>query len=327
MSLVVAALLTIAVSGSAPAADRDDVVANITDERIPESSALVQSTVDPDLAYTVNDSGDGPYVYVLDLASGDVVGVTTLADVEVTDVEALAIGADDRLYVADVGDNAAERDDLALHALDQPGRGDLTVAVQTYPIRHRGGPQDVESLLIDPADGTAYLVIKGLLGGEVRRLPDLLEGRRVVSRPVADIAVPGLVTDAAYLPDGSGVVLRTYVGAVVYAMPGWEPLGEVRLPVQRQGESLAVVDGGPILYVGTEGLPSPIRQVRIPRDIWRELHPAPVEAVAGSDDAVGTQPTTAAGDSTSSVAVVAGSAGLVAVLGTLWLLTHHRRKR
>ncbi len=176
-----AVLLTGLTGAPAPAADRDDVVATITDQRVPESSALVQSTVDPGLAYTVNDSGDGPFVYVIELASGDVVGVATLGGVEVVDVEALAIGADDRLYVADVGDNAAQRRDLALHALDQPVRGDVTTSVQTYPIRHRGGPQNVESLVIDPGDGTTYLVTKGLLGGEVRRLPELREGRHAVS--------------------------------------------------------------------------------------------------------------------------------------------------
>lgn len=318
--LTTAAVLVGLAGAPAQAADRDDVVATITDERIPESSALVQSTVDADLAYTVNDSGDGPYVYVLDLSTGDVVGVTTLAGVEVADVEALAIGADDRLYVADVGDNAGERRDLALHALDQPGRGEVTAPVRTYPIRHQGGPQDVEALLIDPADGTTYLVTKGLLGGEVRRLPELREGRRVVSRPVPGAAAPALVTDGAYLPDGTGVVLRTYVGAVVYSMPGWEEVGEVDLPLQRQGESLAVIDGGSTLYVGTEGLPSPIQRVRVPREIWRALHPVPVEA-ADRDAEPGTA---VPEDGPGPVVAVLGSTGLLVVLGTLWLLARRR---
>jgi len=321
---IAAALLTWLAGAPTQAADRDDDVATITDERIPESSALVQSTVDPRLAYTVNDSGDRPYVYVIELASGDVVGLTTLGGVDVVDVEALAIGADDRLYVADVGDNAAQRRDLALHALDQPRRGDVTTTVQTYPIRHGGGPQNVETLLIDPASGTTYLVTKGLLGGEVRRLPELREGRPAVSRPVAGVGVPGLVTDGAYLPDGSGVVLRTYGGAVVYAMPGWEEVGEVQLPPQRQGESLAVIDGGPIMYVGTEGLPSPIQRVRIPGEIWRELHPVPAEAV-GRDVERPVSPT-ATDDGVSPVAAVVGSTGLLIVLGLLWSIVHRRRR-
>ena len=321
--ILTAALLGCLTGTPAQAADRDDVVATITDERVPESSALVQSTLDPELAYTVNDSGDRAYVYVLELTTGDVVGVTTLDGVEAVDVEALAIGADDRLFVADVGDNARERRDLALHALEQPGRGDVTARVRTYPIRHRGGHQDVETLLIDPADGTAYLVTKGLLGGELRRLPDLRERRRVASRPVAGPDIPGLVTDGVYLPDGSGVVLRTYGSAVVYALPGWEEVGSVELPAQRQGESLAVVDGGPTLYVGTEGLPSPIQRVRIPSEIWRALHPLPVEAVGRE---AGAAPTTTGEEGLDSRMVALGSTCLLAVLGLLWLITQRRHR-
>ncbi len=130
------------------------------------------------------------------------------------------------------------------------------------------------------------------------------------------------MTDGAYLTDGSGVVLRTYDGAVLYAMPGWEEVGEVQLPPQRQGESLAVIDGGPIMYVGTEGLPSPIQRVRIPAGIWRDLHPVPVEGVGGDvEDPV---PATSTGNGVSPVAVVLGSSGLLIVLGVLWSIVHRR---
>ena len=98
MNRVRSAAAAVAVAGAAflvgpvsPASGDDDVIATITDERIGESSALVQSTVDPDLAYTINDSGNDTVVYVLQLASGEVVGTATL-DVDAEDTEAMAIG-------------------------------------------------------------------------------------------------------------------------------------------------------------------------------------------------------------------------------------------
>ncbi len=50
------------------------------------------------------------------------------------DTEALAIDRDGTLWVADTGDNRGQRNDAALYALPEQGRGDHTVTAQRYPI-------------------------------------------------------------------------------------------------------------------------------------------------------------------------------------------------
>jgi hypothetical protein len=257
--------------GAAAAADGDDVVATITDQRVTESSGLVQSTRDDALAYTVNDSGSAPVVYVVELASGDVVGTATLRHAGLVDTEALAIGADQRLYVADIGDNEGLRRHVDLYAIDQPGRGDVTVPAVRHRVRYNDGPRDAESLVSDAVDGSFYIVSKGLLGGGLYRLDSLRPGGVTAARPVEGVAVPGLATDAGALGDRGGAVVRTYSHAYVFAVPGWELLGSVELPEQRQGETVAVIDGGPAIYVGTEGLPSDLVHVTLPADAWRQL--------------------------------------------------------
>jgi hypothetical protein len=253
-------------------ADDADVAATITDDRIPESSGLVQSSRDPGLAYTVNDSGSGPVVYVLDLATGDVVGTATLADVELVDAEALAVGADRLLYVADIGDNQAERRSVDLYAIQQPGRGDVTVPAARHRLRYADGAHDAESLVSDAVDGSFHLITKGLFGGDVYRLGELRSGDDVtVARRVEDAAMPKLATDADVFADSAAAVVRSYGSAYIYALPQWQLVDSVKLPRQRQGETVAVIDGGPRFYVGTEGLPSPLHELSVAPDTWREL--------------------------------------------------------
>src|SRR5690606_27001595 len=130
------------------------------------------------------------------------------------------------------------------------------------------------------------IVTKELLSGRGLRLPAPLRSDRVnVARPIRGVSVPGLVTDGAYLPDGSGVLLRTYGDVAVYATPGWRELGTVVPPPLRQSESLAVMDGGRSALVGTEKLPSPIVEVPVPKRLWSQLHAGP-DRSGGPDSGV-----------------------------------------
>jgi hypothetical protein len=122
--------------GLASAADGESVVATITDRRLSESSGMVQSTADPELAYIVNDSGNAPVVHVVELATGNVVGTARLA-AQLVDSEALAIGADERLYVADIGDNAAVPRALRRRPPRRRGPG-LRRRGRLLPHRHQG---------------------------------------------------------------------------------------------------------------------------------------------------------------------------------------------
>ncbi|MET1134301.1 MAG: hypothetical protein ABWX60_12845, partial [Aeromicrobium sp.] len=112
--LLVALIVVVLVASLVDRAEAatDEPVAVLGDARITESSGLAVSSSHEGLAYTVNDSGNAAEVFAVDLATGDVVGVTTVR-ATFRDVEALAL-RDGTLWIGDVGDNRAERDDLAL---------------------------------------------------------------------------------------------------------------------------------------------------------------------------------------------------------------------
>ena len=79
-----------------------------------ESSGLVDRG---DVVYTNNDSGDDAVIYGVDAGTGRTVSRTTYDD-EVTDVEAIAPGADGTVWAADTGDNRENRDDVAVYRVD-----------------------------------------------------------------------------------------------------------------------------------------------------------------------------------------------------------------
>ena len=97
------------------AAGAEDTVAfSIEDRRITESSGLARDEANG-LYWTVNDSGDGGIAYALD-DRGRTEGTLEFR-VDPVDVEAVAFHQG-RLYVADIGDNRARRDNVTVYFFD-----------------------------------------------------------------------------------------------------------------------------------------------------------------------------------------------------------------
>jgi hypothetical protein len=246
---------------------------SFTGTRIYESSGLVDTGR---LVLTVNDSGDGPYVYAVDRRTGDTVGVTTYSSRPPTDVESMAPGAGGSVWVGDTGDNRANRDSIAVYRLPAVTAGNHTVVAPRFELRYSDGPRDAETLLVRPGSERVFVVSKSVFGGTVYRAPRQLSRHRPnLMRPVA--AVDCLVTDGAFFPDGRRVLLRTYGTASVYTFPGFRLVGTVQLPSQPQGEGIAVGADGEVL-ISSEGVHAAVLEVRLPRSL---THPGVGTAPAG----------------------------------------------
>lgn len=249
----------------------------LDDPRVTESSGLTLSQDDPDLAYTVNDSGNADAVYAVELSTGDVVGVTTVVGTPWVDTEALALH-DGTLWVADVGDNAGVRDEIALYSLPEPGRGDARVTAQRHPLRHADGPVDVESLAIDPVSGRMVLVTKQLLEGTLLGLAPDPPVDEVTVLDELDGSALSLATDAAWSPDGRHVVVRNYGEAQVLDADDRSVVATFELPDQPQGETLAVAPDGRSIVIGTEGRPSPLLRVALDQSASASMQRAATDA-------------------------------------------------
>lgn len=253
--------------GASTAADADEVF-RFQDPQIVESSGLV---VQDGLFLTTNDSGDTGRVFAVDPDTGRTVGVTTWSE-DPVDVEALAPGGNNRVWVGDIGDNPAERESV-LVARVAVGLGERTGAAATYELRYPEYAADAETLLAHPVTGRLYIATKGVLGGELFAAPEQLDpdrSHRLTSLgPILPIA-----TDGAFFPDGEHLVLRDYGRAVVYTFPGLERVGDVALPDQEQGEGIAVDARGRV-FVSSEGQRSPVYEVPLPAELRDRVVPDP----------------------------------------------------
>ena len=273
-------LAAVAVAAAAVVADpapRVEEAFRFADRDIAESSGLA---VQDGLVLTVNDSGDGPVVFAVDPATGETVGRTTYTSDEVEDVEALAVAPDGTVWVADIGDNGADRVTIVLYALPPVGRGDRTVDAPRYDLAYRDGPRDAETLLVDPRDGRLYVVTKGLFGGGVFAAPrQLEEGTTHLLRPVG--AVDGLLTDGVFAADGSRALLRGYGRLYVADTDSWRYLADMPLPDQRQGEAVTLTEDPEEVLVSSEGARTAVLVVPLAEQVVRALAEEDLEKAAG----------------------------------------------
>jgi hypothetical protein len=236
---------------------------------LPEASGLAASRQTPGRFWSHNDDGV-PELFALDEA-GRVTGRITLAGAKVEDWEAVAVGpcpSGSCIYVADIGDNDAERDRITIYRMAEPAEANGTVKVTdilhaTYP----DGAHDAESLLVTP-DGRLHIVTKGDTGPvSLYRFPsELRSGTTLRLERVGeprDAHVPkedDRITDGAVSPDGEWIVLRS-TQALTFHRTGrllsgdWHPAGRVTLAAigEPQGEGVTFASNESVYLAGEGG--------------------------------------------------------------------------
>jgi hypothetical protein len=323
-AVVAAALLCLAVPASAQEVPGSEVVLRLQDPRIVESSGMALSRRHPGVLWTHNDSGDRARLFAVG-ADGRTRATLTLAGVAARDWEALAAGRDDQgrpaLFVGDIGDNNGVWPEVAVYRVAEPAAlRDATVAAVRYRLRYADGPRDAEALLVDPRANRLYVATKSVNGGGLYQAPARLRTDQVnLLRRVA--RVPPIVTDGSFAPDGHSFVLRDYQGAFVYTAPG-RRVGAFELPIQYQGESIAVASDGRSVLAGSEGADSEVWRVPLPASILARVTPAtrPRAGVAPPGQPASGGPTWAA------TAVLGVAAGALVLLAALAFLGRARRR-
>ncbi|CAB4689300.1 MAG: hypothetical protein F2667_01635 [Actinobacteria bacterium] len=251
---------------SAPA-DSGSEVFSFQDPAIVESSGLV---VADGLFVTTNDSGDTGQVFVVD-GQGRTVGLTRWSERPV-DVESLAPAGRGRVWVGDIGDNAAARVSVSITRVPV-GRGGRDEPGTTYDLVYPDGATDAETLMTDPTTGRVYVASKTFFGGTLYQAPSRLSEQRPNRlRPIGDV-LP-IATDGAFFPDGRHLVVRSYTSAEFYSFPDLTRIATVDLPAQQQGEGLAVDDRGRV-FLSSEGQYSPVLELPLDRALRAELAGAP----------------------------------------------------
>jgi hypothetical protein len=254
-------LVAVVFLGIAPtvAVAEDTLAFTIKDARITESSGLA---VDPtgNLYWTVNDSGDRGVAYGLGL-DGTVQGTLNFR-AQPQDVEAVAV-YEDRLYVADIGDNNRDRDFVRVFFFTNPRANGLTVTYHAYDFSYPDGPHNAETLLVDDS-GRLFIVTKGRNGAiyEAPAKPD----RQGVNELEKVGSAPGAVTDGTFLPGGQRIALLTYTSVEVIDATTYEVVASTPIPDLPQPESLTLSLDEKSLLIGSEGKKSKVYSVPVPSE-------------------------------------------------------------
>lgn len=272
------ALLVLTGASPATAADGDgDQGFTIEDPRITESSGLAASRQHPGIYWTHNDQDTGTYLYAVDSSTGKTVARVTLSGVGTQrDVEAIAIGPDNQIYVGDIGDNdGVTWPYVWIYQLPEPKElKDQTIRATQYVVKYSDGSRDAESMIVHPKTGRVYIIDKQEDGGHLYEGPAKLSASGTnVFKPAA--AVDLWATDAAFSPDGQQLAVRGYFGGIWYDWNGGDLKrgGRISVPLG-QGESVSYSTDGTKLMLGSEGAGSEVVAEDAPGDSGTSKSPS-----------------------------------------------------
>ena len=198
----------------------------ITSPELTEVSGLTAATVVRGGWWVLNDSGNTPELHLIS-GKGKLLQTVRVSGASNVDWEDLASapGANGRrtLYVGDIGDNDAVRDDLVVYRVPEPSRGARTRAADGVPVPLPRRPPQRRGALRRPGVGAHLRADEDAepRGRADRALPlpaaaapgharDAREGRRPLREARRAAAAQ---TGAAVSPDGTRLAIRTYTDA------------------------------------------------------------------------------------------------------------------
>jgi hypothetical protein len=268
-----------------------------TKRNLRESSALAMARDRPDLLFTINDSGNEPILFAIDMTGADR-GAWTVRNAKNVDWEALAIGPCSEsgpahcVYIGDVGDNDAHHRTRTVYRVPEPPGQDSsfsgTTTAEHVTFTYPDGPHDVEAMYV-AGNGDTFLITKRALQTASKRLRQALVFRipasawaskkDVVSELVDSLSIiPGsaplrTITDASLSSNGHWVAVRTYTQLFVYvadpttgrintsappAICNLVPLGEA------QGEGVTWIAESGRFAFSSEGRDAPLHFANCP---------------------------------------------------------------
>lgn len=255
---------------------KHELVCEIKDKAVQESSGLAASARHPGELYTVNDSGSQPVIYRFDL-KGRIRNKVRLTGTQNVDWEDLA-QARGQLFVADIGDNLARRKSIEIAQVSERDAERAEARPKLYSLTYPDGPRNAEAFAVDPMSGDFWIVEKvngksGVYWAAAPR-PGKVELSRVGTVTLGSI-IPGsrLVTGMCFSGDGKDVFVRTYFGLWRFPVPKrrtewWRgPSTRLTIEPERQGEAVCTSLDGETVFTSSEGSPCPIRSLPRPRSV------------------------------------------------------------
>jgi hypothetical protein len=239
----------------------------LTDSKLKEISGIDNGSVNPNLYWVHNDSGDSARVFAVN-PSGATQRVYNLSGASAVDWEDIGVGPGPQagasyLYLADIGDNATSRSEIVVYRVLEPtvtpGSTTSLSGVGALRLRYPDGAHNAESFLVDPVTGELFIIEKTAQGGTARiyRAPaNLAAGSLTTLTLVGSLALPSgatnLVTGADLSADGSQIAVRTYAAVLLWNRASGTSIAEALasapcagpVPPESKGEAVAFRSDG-----------------------------------------------------------------------------------
>ncbi|MBV9216128.1 MAG: hypothetical protein JO053_08130 [Acidobacteria bacterium] len=267
------------------------IVGNIRSNELTESSGLAASRCQSDLIWTHNDSGDGPYLFAMDLKA-NVLAVYKVPNAQNHDWEDIAEAKDKAgkcyIFIGDIGDNENKRSEHQIYRVPEPivtrtdAPSDRKHPIDTenpaiinfsYPDQN----QDGETLMVNPLTGNIYVVTKHLSGpaGVYRFKPEFDTGEIINPEKVGELSVPsipnGFLTGGDISPDATRMIICDYTEGYEYVLPAgsrdfdeiWKQQPAIiDLGKRPAGESVTYSIDGTSIFAGSEHKNAPLIEIR-----------------------------------------------------------------
>ena len=238
------------------------------DQRLEEASGLVASVANPGFLWTINDSGNPPEIFLIDLQAKTRL-VCTLSHARNRDWEDIAIGAGPNerkkyIYVADIGDNWAQDELKFIYRFEEPTlKSQTKITITQYDtliLRMPDGRRDAETILIDPFTDDLFLISKREDSVALYTTPYPFQKSPIVLHKVMKLPFTRIIA-GSISQDGTQILLKTYEKVFYWKRTRQESLADalakrpIELPYDReqQGEAIAWSLVGDEYYTLSEG--------------------------------------------------------------------------
>lgn len=269
---------------------KEDVTGHLQNKEMDEISGIAASTLDSNLFYVHNDSGDTSRIFTIN-PQGYIKRVIyfkgdSKAPQGVVDFEDIAVGAGpdkgkSYIYAGDIGDNGAERKYITVYRIqEQRSWKDSIAHAEAAPIhfKYPDGARDAETLMVDPIEKLIYIVSKRTDSVNVYTYPlnfkpnDTVTLNRRCKLYFGGFRPFKWITAGDISRDGQQILLKNYDKVYYWKRAKDEPVWKAmqRKPMEffykpeKQGEAIGFTLDGKGYYTTSEGVFAPIYYYPIP---------------------------------------------------------------
>lgn len=232
LAVLISLLILVAFSATAQDNEIGDVrlsaritAGNLDAPGLDEVSGCVASSINKDVLWVHNDSGDDAVVYAMS-AKGKLLCAVSIDNGRNRDWEDVAIGpgpdkGKSYLYIGDIGDNEGNTSAVTVYRIAEPPLDSLcktmTLSADIIEMKYPDGPRDAEALIVDPISNDMYIITKRERKSRVYKLSAPFNTRKINMLTFVTELPFSLTTAADISHSGKSVIVKNYVYAY-----GWE---------------------------------------------------------------------------------------------------------